>query len=725
MNLTNSDKISTSINSNNIKKDKSKIEDIINDSENQIETSIKVYNNIVNHINNENNINRNLYKSNFANINKDEKFKSEDISKSKIVKCEKKISIINIKALLNEIKKNNNVNQILENNKIKILNNKNKNYKLNNFNINIANILKYKKSDNKASDNKEGNIKMSEENNNNEINKSNNQININDNNIKNNEDKDKKYNESDYKNLIINKNKIIIKGIKIIKKDNFTKRETIRLKEKKKVNLKEKENFGEKYIVKKHKENSILNRSQINNTTTSFNKKQIIDRSSKDKSNLRMMYKINKKYNSKIIIIDKVKDNILPNKKSINKFSRIRKLKTNNINIHNHKKSKKISVSSIIDNFKKYKNIFKSIKFDIVKCYEYGLKRNNSLNNLKLRKTDVFIKGINLNNDSLDKIDKKIIMKSSKKSRNKTNNLINFTCSKINNKFKKIDKMKNFNYKYFKSKIASLKNRDNNLSDYNMNSNTNSSDNTALQSQSQANQLYISNKTLDCTKQYIKNNIQKKFNNDFRYKTQSSSIKIFNKESLLKIGNPLLSDNLNLNFSSNSKNNNFKKIHNKLITKKEFPKTVMTKGKHKKINLFDINMFNLSNKYTSKRKIVRMTLINPKIISEFDTEDLNKNNSRIINSINISEDFAIKSNFMFNSIYRNKKKLKGRRNNCNNKDKSQDYEGGNDLKKEFEKEKPNKNNKKKDEIFYSTIDYTNDGNFYTRIIKNLNKGNKK
>ena len=714
MNLTNSDKISTSINSNNIKKDKSKIEDIINDSENQIETSIKVYNNIVNHINNENNINRNLYKSNFANINKDEKFKSEDISKSKIVKCEKKISIINIKALLNEIKKNNNVNQILENNKIKIMNNKNSNNNLNNINTNNSNILKNKKSDNKTSEKKNGNIKMSEENKFSEINKSNYQINNNDN-----EDKDKKYNKPDYKNFIINKNKIVIKGTKIIRKENFKKGETIKLKEQKKVNLKEKDNYGEKYIVKMYKDNSILDRSKINNTTTSFNKKPIIDISCRDKINLRMKYKINKKYNSKIINIDKVKDNILPNKKSINKFSKIRKLKTN-LNIHNHNKSKKISVNNIIENFKKYNNIFKSIKFDICKCYKNGIKRNNSLNNLKLRKNDVFLKGVNLNNDSLDKIDKRIIIRSSNKSRNKANNLINFTGSKNNNKFKKIDKKKNYKYKYYNSKLSNLKNRNKNLSDYNIN---NSSNNTALQSQSQTNQLYISHNTLDYTKQYIKNNILKKFNNDFRYKTQSSSIKIYNKESLLKNGNPLPSDNLN--FSSTSKRNNFKIIQNKLITKKDFPKTVMNTGKHKKINLFDINMFNLSNKFTSKRKIVRMTLIDPKIISEFDTEVLNKNNSRIISSINNSEDFAISSNFMFNSIHRNKKNLKERRNNYNNnKAKIPDYED-NDYKKKIEKEKPNKNNKKKDKIFYSTIDYTNDGNFYSKIIKDINKGNKK
>ena len=198
---------------------------------------------------------------------------------------------------------------------------------------------------------------------------------------------------------------------------------------------------------------------------------------------------------------------------------------------------------------------------------------------------------------------------------------------------------------------------------------------------------------------------------------------MFNKESLLKNGNPLPSDNLN--FSSTSKSNNFKIIQNKLITKKDFPKTVMNTGKHKKINLFDINMFNLSNKFTSKRKIVRMTLIDPKIISEFDTEVLNKNNSRIISSINNSEDFAISSNFMFNSIHRNKKNLKERRNNYNNnKAKIPDYED-NDYKKKIEKEKPNKNNKKKDKIFYSTIDYTNDGNFYSKIIKDINKGNKK
>ena len=54
----------------------------------------------------------------------------------------------------------------------------------------------------------------------------------------------------------------------------------------------------------------------------------------------------------------------------------------------------------------------------------------------------------------------------------------------------------------------------------------------------------------------------------------------------------------------------------------------MNTGKHKKINLFDINMFNLSNKFTSKRKIVRMTLIDPKIISEYGTEVLHKNNSK-------------------------------------------------------------------------------------------------
>ena len=721
MNLTNSDKISTSINSNNFKKDKSKMEDIINDSENQIETSIKVYNNIANPISNKNDISRNLYKSNFANINKDEKIKSEDTSKCKIVKCEKKISIINIKALLNEIKKNNNVNQILENNKIKIMNHKNSNNSLNNININNSSILT-KKSDNKTLDKKNTNIKMNEENKFNEINKNNNQINNNDNNIKNNEDKDKQYNKSDYKNLIINKNKIVIKGPKIIKKENLKKKEIIKLKEQKKVNLKEKDNFGEKCIVKMYKENSILERSKINNTTTSFNKKSIIDTSSRDKSNLRMKYKINKKYNSKIINIDKVKDNILPNKNSINKFSRIRKLKTN-LNINNHKKSKKISVNNIIENFKKYNNIFKCIKFDIGNCYKNRLKRNNSLNNSKLRKNDIFIKGINLNNDSLDKIDKRIIMKSSNKSRNKINNLINFTASKINNKFKKIDKKKNYKYKYYNSKIANLKNKNKNLSDYNINSNTNSSDNTALQSQSQTNQLYISHNTIDSTKQYIKNNIIKKFNNDFRYKTQSSSIKIYNKESLLKSGNPLLSDNLN--FSSTSKSNNFKIIQNKLITKKEFPKTVMSTGKHKKINLFNINMFNLSNKFTSKRKIVRMTLIDPKIISEFDNEVLNKNNSRIITSINNSEDFAINSNFMFNSIHRNKKNLKGRRNDYNNnKAKSPDYEG-NDYKKEFEKEKQSKNKKKKDKIFYSTIDYTNDGNFYNKIIKDINIGNKK
>jgi hypothetical protein len=345
---------------------------------------------------------------------------------------------------------------------------------------------------------------------------------------------------------------------------------------------------------------------------------------------------------------------------------------------------------------------------------------------LKLRKNDVFIKGINLNNDSLDKIDKRIIMKSSNKSRNKINNLINFTVSKINNKFKKIDKKKNYKYKYYNSKIANLKNRNKNLSDYNINSNTNSSDNTALQSQSQTNQLYISHNTIDYTKQYIKNNILKKFNNDYRYKTQSSSIKMFNKESLLKNGNPLVSDNLN--FSSTSKSNNFKIIQNKLKTKKELPKTVISTGKHKKINLFDINMFNFSNKFTSKRKIVRMTLIDPKIISEYGTEVLHKNNSRIISSINNSEDFAINSNFIFNSIHRNKKNLKGMSNNYNkNKVKSPDY-NGNDFKKEFDKEKSNKNNKKRDKIFYSTIDFTNDSNFYSKIIKdinNINNGNKK
>jgi len=722
MNITNSDKISTSINSNNFKKDKSKMEDIINDTENPIETSIKVYSNIANHIENENDISRNLYKTDFSNINNNEKFESVEKSKSNKVKCEKKISIINIKALLNEIKKNNNVNQILENNKIKIINNKNSNISnnLNKININNSSILKNKKLDNKTSDKKEKNI--SEENKFNEINKSNNHISNNDIKIKNNEDIDKKYKNSDFKNLIINKNKIVIKGAKIIKKENIKKRETIKLKEHKKVNLKNKENFGEKYIIKMNKEISILDRIKINNTITSFNKKSIFDISNRDKSNLRMKYKINKKYNSKIVNIDKVRNNILPKKKSISKFSRMRKLKTN-LNIHNHKKSKKISVNNIIENFKKYNNIFKRIKFNIGKCYKNGLKRNNSLYNMKLRENDAFLKEINLNNDSLDKIDKRILLKSSNKSRNKINNLINFTGSKINNKFKKIDRMNNYKYKYFNSKIAKLKNRNKNLSDCNINSNTNSSDNTALQSQSQTKQ-YISNNTIDYTKQNLKYNILKTVNNnDFRYKTQSSSIKMYNKESLIKNVNPLLTDNLN--FSSNSKINNFKIIHNKFFAKKELPKTVMNTGKHKKINLFDINLFNLSNKFTSKRKIVRMTLIDPKIISEFDTEVLNKNNSRIISSINNSEDLAINNNFMFNSIHRNKTNIKGGRNNYNNnKAKNPDFEG-NDYKKEFDTEKPNKYNKRKDKIFYSTIDYINDGNYYIKKIKDINKGNKK
>ena len=680
MNITNSDKISTSINSNNFKKDKTKLEDIINESENQVETSIKVYNTVVNHINNENDISRNLYKSNFANINKDEKIESEDKPKNKKVKCEKKISIINIKALLNEIKKNNNVTQILENNKIKIMKNKNSNNIINSINISInnSNILKHKKSDNKTSDKIKGNNKMNQESKFNETNKSNKYINNN-----------------------INKNKIIIKGARIIRKENGKKRETMKLKEHKKLNLKEKDNFGEKYIVKMHKENSIIDRSKINNTITSFNKKPIMDISSREKSGLRTKYKINKKYNSKIINIDKVKDNILQNKKSINKFSKIRKLKTN-LNIHNHKKSKKISLNNIIENFKRNNNIFKNIKFDIGKCYKLGLKRNNSLNNLKLIKNNAFMKGIincnykiYSNNDSFDKLDKRIIMKSNDKSRNKINNLINFTSCKINNKFKKIDKNKNYKYKYYNSKISNLKNRNKNLSDYNINSNTNSSDNTALQSQSQANQFYISYNTIDYSKQYIKNNILKKYNNNISNKTQSSSIKVYNKESLFKKANPLLSDNLN--FSSNSKVNNFQIIENKLITKNDFPKTVMNTGKHKKINLYDINMINLSNKFTSKRKIVRMTLIDPKIISEFDNDLLNKNNSRIISSINNSEDLATNCNFMFNSIHRNKTNLKGRRNNYNNAPKSPDYELNNN--KDFDKEKQSKKKKKMIEYF--------------------------
>ena len=697
-----SDKISTDLNSNNFKKDISKIEDIISDSDIKIEKSIKINNNIL-----KQKINKNLYINNFMNLSENEFEENKNNEKSKFIENDNKINKINIKSFLKEIKKNKDINYILETKKIELINKENSNFLKNRINL-IDNNLNKTNEDKKINTNLNfNNIKINNKNNyKKEI-------------IKENKEKKKEIKKKIiYENLIKEEKKRINKNKKIIKLEE----------ELKKVKLKENKNLYDKNKYKKIKEINQIKTLKNNNNNIN-NRKVVINDIKKENNDLIMKIKIHKKKNSKFI--NRVKEKIFsyPDKNNINKHNITsilsdRKLKNNTYIMK--KQLKKINTNIINENFKKNKNFYKKINFDNEKSSSYRIKRNKSSNNIR-SKIGNYMKDI-INNDyktfkinySIDKIKKKVIIKIKDKNKNKLINKDNSNKKKFN-KIKKINNNKN---KKYISKEINDKNLNKNFSDSYNNIYSNSNDSKLLKSQ--FNQ--INNNTIDYYKYLVKNNNNnyniKKYNNFFKSKTNTSSVKNYRKEKLLKNKiYPLLSENLSLS-TNNLKNKNlksiFKNIHQKKILKIDLPKSAMNKDKFKKLKFLDLNMFNLSNKLNNKKKIVKMSLFNSKYFTDFDNDNSLKYNFGNTTSINNSEEDAFKSKFMYNSIHKNKADLKGRKNIYINLLKSPDYKNKNSNrhKRNYFFEKMSKN-KGKNILGYNNKNYETMDN--DKFINNFNK----